>query len=315
MAWDKVQPTDATIVASLDTVLQANWAYLRDAIRQEHADPDANPSAPAQIVHLQGSGRVIVYTGATVLDSSADVVAAVTQLYHDTRDIGRTVIDQNTSATPGGVWYCVDTDTFVEVSRLWSAVTFANSITVAAGKQIIGPTGESWIANGAAASMNPLLHAARHAVGGDDPFLAGIAQSVVYKTNSNNYGSGDDPVDMLEHTFDFSGRAGDTTVLVLVKAQARYDEDSGGSITSRLYVRLGTDQKSKDIRCEIDHSGSTDDNFRVPVFGICAFAIPNLAAQAVRFHLFSLVATNATAFIDQPEMLILDLGSTTLTTP
>jgi len=138
MAFNKAIPSGSTPVNASDNAIRDNWSYLRDAIRQEHADPDANPSTPSAIVHSQGAGRIIVYTGATVLDSSADVVAQVSALYHSTADVGRVVIDQNTSATPGGVWYCVDTDTFVEISRLWGALTIGGALTVGGAAGITG---------------------------------------------------------------------------------------------------------------------------------------------------------------------------------
>jgi len=302
MGWNRALPAGATTsVAASDNVIRDNWDYLRSAIMQEHADPDANPSAPTQIVHLQGSGRVIVYTGTTVLDSSADVVAAVTQLYHDSRDIGRTVIDRNTTATPGSVWQCVATDTFVEMTRFWST--------------ILGPVGTSWLGNGAA-SMDPLLHAARHLLLGGDPITGLVMGNIVYKTGAGPVTAAGT---LVTHTFDYSGRAGNTLILAYAWTQLLHGFNTGSanqqSSIAQLALQLNDIDKSQILHASGEYT-TANHELRTNHSALAAFLIPNSAAQKVDWELKSHVIQGAGNLADLRNfgMVLIDLGAVALTT-
>lgn len=326
MAWDKSLPTGSTAINASDNAIRDNWAYLRDAIRQEHADPDASPSSPSSIVHLQGAGRIIVYTGATVLDSSADVVSAVSQLYHSTADVGRVVIDQNTTATQGAVWYCVATDTFIELPRYWGnllvggtlGVTGATTLTasLAANGGVVIPTtkklqippGESSIFDGTN-SLDPFGHAARHLFAGGDFVKGLIASNIVYKSAAG-------PVTatgtLLTHTFDFSTRSGNTAILAA--AWANVDPGSTGAINpATMQIQLNTVQKGQDLECRATHNSpwrSQASNFMG-----AAFTIPNSSGQTVTLELTTYVTGGFNLVgVKNYGMILLDLATVAITT-
>jgi hypothetical protein len=321
MSWDRTLPTGSLAVNASDNAIRANWDYLRDAIRQEHGDPDAFPSTTAQIVHLQGSARAIIYTGATILDSSADVVAAVT-LYHDSRDIGRIVFDKNVTATPGAVWYCTAVDTFVEITRIWSnviiagtagitgLVTASGGVTIPTTKLLTGPTGENWLVNGAQ-QMNPLIHAARHLFGGQDVLAGIIASNIIYKT-----GAGPITVagTLVTSTYDFSARTGNTLIVAIGFATMLHSGSASGKATMSFqlndvdkgmpFVLAGQDTASS---LDLSQAGAT----------AAAFLVPNAAAQKIDLELKTITKNGgggSQSPIQQFGMLLIDLATVGLTT-
>jgi len=322
LSWDRTLPTGSTAVASSDNVIRSNWDYLRDAIRQEHGDPDAFPSTAAQIVHLQGSARAIIYTGATILDSSADVVAAVT-LYHDSRDIGRIVFDKNTTGTPGAAWYCTAIDVFVELTRIWSNVVIAGTagitglvtasggVTIPTTKLLTGPTGESWLVNGAQ-QMNPLLHAARHLMGGQDVLTGILAGNVVYKTAAGPFTA---PGVMNTITFDYSGRAGNTLLAVMAWATL-FNLNINHNLQATMSIQSNTVDKSQDLIISRNDPNVPYRNSPGSVFS--AFTVTNLTARVIDFKLKVTeedgAAVNFTnGQILRTGMIILDCGAVGLT--
>lgn len=324
MAWDKNLPAGATAVSASDNAIRDNWAYLRDAIRQEHADPDANSSTPANIVHLQGSARAIVYTGATVLDSSADVVAAVAQLYHSSADVGRIVVDMNSTTPTGAVWYCVAADTFVEHTKLWGALnmvgaltvggllTASSGVTIPTTKLLTGPAGESWIVNGAQ-TMNPLLHAARHLFGGQDALAGLIASNIIYKSAAGPTGAAGT---LNTHTYDFSGRAGNTLLLVVAWGTVFFDDVAASNThTVEAAIQLNDVDKSQVSKTTSQVNGANH-TIRSSFFAATAFTATNAAGQKVDWEAKTIAKTGGVgspSVIDY-GMLIVDLGTVGLTT-
>lgn len=189
MAWDKTLPTGNTKVNQSDNAIRDNWAWLEDSIKTEHTDPATIPSSPSSSVHLEGSSRVWVYTGATLLDSAADIETALA--VHSARftaataaNTGMVVIDQNTTSDEGSLWVCTDglTGAWKEITQKHAAMILASTLSVgglltaSAGMtiptaQALDIPNESNVLTSStdADQMNPFALASRLLQGGADP--------------------------------------------------------------------------------------------------------------------------------------------------
>jgi hypothetical protein len=316
IAWDKTLPTGSTAVSASDNAIRANWEYIRDAFNQEHGDPDANPSDASQIVHLQGSARVIVYTGATELDSSADVVAQVSQLYHDSRDVGRIVYDANTSGDSGRIWICTATDTFVSVPSVQDALTLEGLLTAEAG--IVVPSGQTLqLASGensltdGSTAFDLWLHNSRHELGGDDALLNLIASlNWAQDTTGGTLTTTEAKLD--EVTIDMTGRSASSHVFMLAlfgKSQSAGSTasfalhiglDSGGTRTAPSGGNLPTGVSASPFI-----EGPSNSTFAAPVFMFTE--IRGLSAASHTFELWG-ASSSGTVPWDNSLICVLDLG-------
>lgn len=328
MTWDKNRPLGSTPVDTADNLIRENNDYLESAIAQEHGDPASNPSAPEQIVHVQGSGRVIVYTGATELDSSADVVAQVSELYHDTRDIGRCVIDQGSHGNTGRVWYCTATDTFVESPlRFAGNVVFDGTVTAtgqinANGHIVIPDTKDIWLPSGQGnvadslsvkTAIDIFSHASVHALGGQDPLTGIVASNVIFKSSAGPTSSAGT---LLTHTYDFSSRSGNSLILALAWLQGyKAFVDAAHSADVEAAIELGDVAQGLGIDLHAGPgSGNAWNDWSSTGLDAAAFLVANASGQKIDLELTAISGTTAGTQARNYGLILVDLGTVGLTT-
>lgn len=317
MAWDRTLPTGSTAVSASDNAIRANWDYIRSAFAQEHADPDANAADPTAIRHTQGSARAIVYTGATELDSSADVVAQVSQLYHDATDIGRIVYDLNSSSNPGRIWVCTDIDTFVVAPTVADALTLSGLLTANAG--IVIPSGQTLqLASGedsltdGSVAFDPWAHVARHLQPGGADAIPNLITAIHWDYTEAQIAVIDETdTKLAEVSVDFTGRSGSSHVFVLGAASVQGTQDTSFQLKFGLDSNGGfTEPGGANLPASLSASprglaGQSNDQY---YWHMCIFTeIVDLNADAHTIELWTLA--NASLNNARHRLLcVLDLG-------
>jgi hypothetical protein len=331
MAWDRNFPLGSTPINQADNGIRDNWAYVRSAIAQEHADFDVHNTDPTQIVHLQGSARVISYNGMVELATSALVRDNVTELYHDSRDVGRIIVDNGGHTAPGRIWICSFTDIFTEAPRRLSTLVLAGPGTalnaqasIAANGGVVIPTlqtlrlppGENSVTDGTTA-FDLWAHAARHLINGDDALTGILAGNVVYKTGAGPISA---TGTMVTHTFDFSTRTGNSLILALGWLRAFENTLSGNeTVGVKAWFELGDVQQGQAIDFPwIQGTNNDITNWSMPAFQPAAFLVPNASGQVVdwEFYLYATPTDPANGVGEARDfgMILIDVGTVGLTT-
>ena len=155
-----------------------------------------------------------------------------------------TYLGQQYYDTLNGVWYVgvdVGADTWARFD--------ASGILVPSGKKVQGPAAQTWLSDGTN-EMDPFVHVARHT----DPTLAGAAgdflklfQNVSRTEMADRHvwvelvstgGEGEPNLIARDTSLDFTGRQGNSHVLVIAKCQT---DKVGWTGSNEIYFDLGYD--------------------------------------------------------------------------
>lgn len=302
MAWDETKPADTDKRKLGAGEIRTLKVDVRTAQNRQHvAISDVTNGGK----HLEGSARVYIWGGAEldVTSLNANFNSPASQY-----NKGTLVLDQPV----GRQWICYDGSggLWVELTKFGSLLSLSGGIVIPTTKTIEGPSGEAWIKN-ATQSMNPLIHAAaRHILGGQDP-LNGLVQGIIKKTGA---GPTKSAATLLTHTYDFSGRTGNSTVLALAWTSIRWDQVGGdeGSIAT-MNLQLNDADQAADLVMVGRRNG---DGTEARQIGVIAAAIDVTAAAArkidfeLKTHTITIGAATPANLGDllNYSMLLVDLG-------
>ncbi len=310
MVWEANRPLGNQPWNVADDAIRENNAALETSVAREH-EPLSDATHGGK--HLEGSARVHIWTGAelntTTLNSNFNNPTSA-------KNKGKMVIDQPV----GRFWVLYDgaNGLWVEPAKVGGALAVTGALTVAGlinanngiliptTKTLEGPTGEAWLKNGAQ-TMNPLLHAARHLLGGQDQ-LNGIVSGIVRKSGA---GPTTTATTLLTHTYDFTGRSGASTILAFAWTTIQWDQIGGdeGS-TATLNIQLNDADKALDLVMRGRRDGTGVEQRQVGMM-VAAFTAAAASGQKIDFELKTHTIDGGLSKLGDLknyEMILIDLG-------